>query len=322
MALTGGNSDAWRGRRRLASQASCASNPPAIPASPTTGPPPATWCGWPVGTRSCSAPASRSASSGWSAQALMPAAIGRAIDAGVAAPRHRRAGRLGGRAARPRRAPGGRRHHAAPVRGLQLAGRRLPDRPGDRPAGGRLGATLPTPGRRRRGGQHRHRRHRATSAARIDITARGAGAVVAFVVVAVILLHRVGAARPGRAARRTGADGRRRAADPAAAPAAAGVPRAAGRLTTRAADIVGGLRVLRGIGGEPIFSARYRTRVAAGARRPACGWPGSSRCWRRRRCCCPALFVALVTWLGARFAVRRRDQRRASWSPSTATRRS
>ena len=39
-----------------------------------------------------------------------------------------------------------------------------------------------------------------------------------------------------------------------------------GELTTRAADIVAGLRVLRGIGGEQVFAERYRRGVAGGAR--------------------------------------------------------
>jgi ABC-type multidrug transport system fused ATPase/permease subunit len=76
-----------------------------------------------------------------------------------------------------------------------------------------------------------------------------------------------------------------------------------GALTTRAGDIVAGLRVLRGVGGEPVFAARYReqsqrlrehgVRVAKVSSLLAAG-----------EILLPGLFVALVTWLGARFALR------------------
>ena len=83
-----------------------------------------------------------------------------------------------------------------------------------------------------------------------------------------------------------------------------------GDLANIATDIVSGLRVLRGIGGEQVFHDRYRRE----SQRPA--GPGSqvarlqSRARRRSRCSCPAIFVVIVVWLGARFAVRRRDHRR------------
>ncbi|MFC7481412.1 ABC transporter transmembrane domain-containing protein [Luedemannella flava] len=60
-----------------------------------------------------------------------------------------------------------------------------------------------------------------------------------------------------------------------------------GALTTRAADIVTGLRVLRGVGGEAAFAARYRSESqqlrGAGVRVAR-----STRSWRRPRCCSPA----------------------------------
>ena len=92
----------------------------------------------------------------------------------------------------------------------------------------------------------------------IEVSARFAGAVVSFFVVAAILLQTsvtlglvvlIGvpllmlAARPAAAA----------AAAPQRAPA-----RADGRAANTATDIVGGLRVLRGIGGEEVFHGRYR----------------------------------------------------------------
>ena len=62
-----------------------------------------------------------------------------------------------------------------------------------------------------------------------------------------------------------------------------------GELTDRANDIVAGLRVLRGIGGEQVFAARYRARVAG-----RCAQAGvrvariAVAARRRSRCCCPA----------------------------------
>ncbi|MFC7647809.1 ABC transporter transmembrane domain-containing protein [Streptosporangium lutulentum] len=60
-----------------------------------------------------------------------------------------------------------------------------------------------------------------------------------------------------------------------------------GDLSTRAADIVAGLRVLRGIGGEQVFADRY-TEESQKVRHAGCGWPRPSRCWRARRSCCRA----------------------------------
>src|SRR5262249_56309366 len=91
----------------------------------------------------------------------------------------------------------------------------------------------------------------------LDITARGSGAIVAIVVVAVLLLH---------------------ASVPLGLVVMVGVPALMGVVTllirplhkrqqayrdqqaalaTRATDIVTGLRVLRGVGGEATFAARY-----------------------------------------------------------------
>ena len=75
-----------------------------------------------------------------------------------------------------------------------------------------------------------------------------------------------------------------------------------GKLTGRASDIVVGLRVLRGIGGESTFSARYRTesqRVRAAGVRVA----RVESLLDAAQILLPGLFVAMVTWLGARFAV-------------------
>ena len=75
-----------------------------------------------------------------------------------------------------------------------------------------------------------------------------------------------------------------------------------GALTGRAADIVSGLRVLRGIGGEDVVSGRYRAESqqvrAAGVRVAKV-----ESVLEGAQILLPGLFVALVTWLGARFAV-------------------
>jgi ABC-type multidrug transport system fused ATPase/permease subunit len=75
-----------------------------------------------------------------------------------------------------------------------------------------------------------------------------------------------------------------------------------GKLTGRASDIVVGLRVLRGIGGESTFSTRYRAesqRVRAAGVRVA----RVESLLDAAQILLPGLFVAMVTWLGARFAV-------------------
>jgi ABC-type multidrug transport system fused ATPase/permease subunit len=75
-----------------------------------------------------------------------------------------------------------------------------------------------------------------------------------------------------------------------------------GELTTRSTDIVTGLRVLRGIGGEQVFAGRYREesqRVRAAGVRVA----RSDSLLEGAQVLLPGLLVALVTWMGARFAL-------------------
>jgi ABC-type multidrug transport system fused ATPase/permease subunit len=75
-----------------------------------------------------------------------------------------------------------------------------------------------------------------------------------------------------------------------------------GQLTGRATDLVGGLRVLRGVGGEPVMADRYRAGSqslrAAGLRvaRVEALLDGA-------QVLVPGIFLVLVTWLGARFAL-------------------
>ncbi|MPZ27398.1 MAG: ATP-binding cassette domain-containing protein [Micromonosporaceae bacterium] len=72
-----------------------------------------------------------------------------------------------------------------------------------------------------------------------------------------------------------------------------------GGLTDRASDIVTGLRVLRGIGGEELFAGRYRE--LSQALRVEGYRVGAVTSWVRALAVgVPTLFVALVTWLAAR----------------------
>ena len=135
-----------------------------------------------------------------------------------------------------------------------------------------------------------------------DITARLSGAVVAYVVVAFILLSSsvtlglvvlIGVPvlvallafviKPLQARQREQRE-------------------EVGKLTALGADTAAGLRVLRGIGGEQAFYDRYRHRSqavrVAGVR---VALPQSTL--DAAQVFIPGLFVVLVTWLGARFAV-------------------
>ncbi|GAB3953353.1 hypothetical protein GCM10027614_58650 [Micromonospora vulcania] len=137
----------------------------------------------------------------------------------------------------------------------------------------------------------------------VEITARGVGALVAIATVAVILLT---------------------ASMPLGLVVVLGVPLlmavvgllirplhrqqqayrdAEGALTTRAGDLVSGLRVLRGVGGEPVLSARYRTgsqELRAHGLRVA----RVESLLEAAQVLLPGAFLVLVTWLGARFALR------------------
>ncbi|HEY5296228.1 MAG TPA: ABC transporter ATP-binding protein, partial [Gaiellaceae bacterium] len=138
-----------------------------------------------------------------------------------------------------------------------------------------------------------------------DITARLAGAVVAYIVVAVILLSSsialglvvlVGVPvlvvlmgtmiKPLQARQRVQRE-------------------QVGLLTALGADTAAGLRVLRGIGGEQAFFDRYRLKSQevrhAGVH---VALPQSSL--DALQVFMPGLFVVLVTWLGARFALERK----------------
>lgn len=74
-----------------------------------------------------------------------------------------------------------------------------------------------------------------------------------------------------------------------------------GRITARAGDIVSGLRVISGIGGQEMFAARYKA-DAIGVRDE--GYRvGATASWISALSVgLPAIFLALVTWLAARLA--------------------
>jgi len=136
----------------------------------------------------------------------------------------------------------------------------------------------------------------------MDITARGAGAVVAIVLVGAILLF---------------------TSVPLGLIVLLGVPLMAaivapmlrplhrsqrhqrdlqGELTTRSSDIVAGLRVLRGIGGEQMFADRYRDESQA-VRVAGVRVARNDSLLEGAQVLLPGLLVALVTWIGARFAL-------------------
>ncbi|GIM92714.1 ABC transporter transmembrane domain-containing protein [Paractinoplanes toevensis] len=142
---------------------------------------------------------------------------------------------------------------------------------------------------------------RAVGAA-LDITARGTGSLIAVVVVTVILLT---------------------TSVPLGLVVLVGVPvlmavvgllikplhhrqqltrEQQGRLTARAADLVGGLRVLRGVGGEAVTAERYRAESQA-LRSAGVRTAGVESLLEAAQVLLPGIFLVLVTWLGARFAL-------------------
>jgi ABC-type multidrug transport system fused ATPase/permease subunit len=75
-----------------------------------------------------------------------------------------------------------------------------------------------------------------------------------------------------------------------------------GELTTLASDIVGGLRVLRGIGGEDIFHERY-SKDSQQVRMAGVRVAKMQALLDALQVLLPGLFVVAVVWLGARFAI-------------------
>ena len=75
-----------------------------------------------------------------------------------------------------------------------------------------------------------------------------------------------------------------------------------GRLTALGADTAAGLRVLRGIGGEHAFYDRYRHRSQR-VRRAGVAVATPQSTLDAAQVLLPGIFVVLVTWIGARFVL-------------------
>ncbi|MEV6299343.1 ABC transporter ATP-binding protein [Actinoplanes sp. NPDC051861] len=74
-----------------------------------------------------------------------------------------------------------------------------------------------------------------------------------------------------------------------------------GRLTGRAADLVAGLRVVRGVGGEQFMAARYR-RESQALRAAGVYTARVEALLEAAQVLLPGVLLVLVTWLGSRFA--------------------
>lgn len=77
---------------------------------------------------------------------------------------------------------------------------------------------------------------------------------------------------------------------------------ALGKLTSLGADTVAGLRVLRGIGGETVFAQRYGTRSEL-VRRAGIKLARTESLLDAVAVLLPGLFLALLTWAGARLVL-------------------
>ncbi|HEY3502211.1 MAG TPA: ABC transporter ATP-binding protein [Actinocatenispora sp.] len=234
-------------------------------------------------------------------QALMPAVIGKAIDAGLG---HRDGAALLDWAAVlfglgvVQAAAGVLRHRLAVLNWLTAAYRTVQVVTRH---SARLGATLP-----KRVATGEVVTVGSTDIAQIgnsvDIAGRLAGSVVSFVTVAVILLA---TSVPLGLLVLVGVPVLVLAIGPMLRPLhrrQRAQRELAGDLTTYANDIVHGLRVLRGVGGEEVFAARYAQRsqrVRAAGYRVA----GVESALDATQILLPGVFVVLVTWLGARFAL-------------------
>lgn len=234
-------------------------------------------------------------------QALMPAVIGRAIDHGVAA-RDRDALLLWTGVMLAigvvQAASGIMRHRFAVTNWLtaayttvQLVGRKVSE----------LGATLP---RRVSTGEvvaigNSDISHLGQV---MDVSARFSGAVVSFVLVAVVLLQ--SSVTLGLLVL-VGVPLLMLALGPLLSP----LQRRShthrelmGELSNTASDIVAGLRVLRGIGGEQVFLDRYR-RESQATRRAGVEVARLQSVLDALQVLLPGLFVVVVVWVGARQAV-------------------
>ena len=236
-----------------------------------------------------------------SAQAVMPAVIGRAIDAGVAG---RDASELVKYAGLMlaigllQAASGIMRHRfavtnwlTAAYRTVQLVGRQAVQ----------LGGTLP---RKVSKGEvvaigTSDLEHLGNL---MDVSARFVGAIVSFVLVALILLHT--STTLGLLVL-IGVPVLMLLVGPLLTPLQARSARQRelmGDLSNTASDIVAGLRVLRGIGGEQVFHDRYR-RESQTTRQAGVQVAKLQSVLEALEVFLPGVFVVLVVWAGARYAV-------------------
>jgi ABC-type multidrug transport system fused ATPase/permease subunit len=136
----------------------------------------------------------------------------------------------------------------------------------------------------------------------IDVTGRGSGAVAALIVIAVILLSR---SLPLGLIVLVGGPAMTAVVGVLLRPLHRRQQRyrdLQGLLASRAADIVAGLRVLRGIGGEPAFSARYREQSQE-LRRTGVHVARTESFLYGAEILLPGLFVTVATWLAAHYAL-------------------
>jgi ABC-type multidrug transport system fused ATPase/permease subunit len=136
----------------------------------------------------------------------------------------------------------------------------------------------------------------------MDVSARFAGAVVSFVLVSVILLQ---TSVPLGLVVLVGVPLLMLGVAPILGPLqrrSAHQRHLMGRLANTASDIVGGLRVLRGIGGEQVFHDRYR-RESQTTRTAGVQVARLQSVLDALQVLLPGLFVVVVVWIGARYAV-------------------
>lgn len=235
------------------------------------------------------------------AQAVMPAVIGRAIDAGVAGRDLRTLAAYGGLMlviGLVQAGSGVVRHRyavtnwlTAAYRTVQLVGRQTT----------RLGGSLPrqvSTGEVAAMGTSdlEHLGHV------MDVLARFAGAIVSFVLVAVILLQT--SVTLGLVVL-VGVPLLVLLVGPLLSPLqrrSAAQRELMGSLSNTASDIVAGLRVLRGVGGEQVFARRYATESQR-TRRAGVEVARLQSVLDALQVFLPGVFVVVVVWLGARYAV-------------------
>ncbi len=136
----------------------------------------------------------------------------------------------------------------------------------------------------------------------MDVSARFAGAIVSFLLVAVILLQT--SVTLGLIVL-LGVPALMLLVGPLLAPLQRRSDRQRalmGDLSNTASDIVGGLRVLRGIGGEDVFHERYR-RESQATRRAGVEVAKLQSVLDALQVFLPGVFVVVIVWLGARSAV-------------------